>query len=362
MYHTLPHCHPHYSAPPQTHNCLSTQLCLLTIVHIPKSISSGPQLTPSLHLFFSSQTPAPQPTYYVTVTTEVQLTSDLRTTPPPPPPPPPSTTSTTTRPPPPSPSALAAATTQCPWGLPADSDDNKNDIVSPSSYGHHLRDPPPTSSGIHTAYATAVPISTTTTSTSYRTGGTKLKPSHDGRSRLSVVSHLRTTYARFLARLRTTDPVKLAYLRTSFVFAISVLVTWTPSSINRVYTLIHPDEVSYALNVASAAVLPLQGVWNAVIYFTTSARILREEANRFRWRRHQRRRGGGGGGRGRGGTAVAIRVGRRGEADRFEAAARRADGAAGGGLRGDSEELELGLRAVTRVGTVRGQKGGELDG
>lgn len=146
-----------------------------------------------------------------------------------------------------------------------------------------------------------------------------------------MVSHLRTTYARFLARLRTTDPVKLAYLRTSFVFAISVLVTWTPSSINRVYTLIHPDEVSYALNVASAAVLPLQGVWNAVIYFTTSARILREEANRFRWRRQQRRRGGGGGGRGRGGTAVAFRMGSRGEADRFEAAARRADGAAGGG-------------------------------
>src|SRR3569833_3386133 len=146
MYLSLPHCHPQFCAPPQTHICLSTQLCLLTIDHIPKSISSGPQLTPSLHLFFSSQTPAPQPTYYGTVTTKNQKTSDHQTTPPPPPPPPPSTTSTTTRPPTPSPSALAAATTHCPWGLPADSDDNKNAIVSPSSYGHHLRDPPPTSS------------------------------------------------------------------------------------------------------------------------------------------------------------------------------------------------------------------------
>lgn len=82
---------------------------------------------------------------------------------------------------------------------------------------------------------------------------------------------------RFGARLRHMDPVKLAYLRTSFVFAISILVTWTPSSINRVYTLIYPNKASYGLNIAAAVVLPLQGVWNAVIYFTTSWKIFREE-------------------------------------------------------------------------------------
>lgn len=82
---------------------------------------------------------------------------------------------------------------------------------------------------------------------------------------------------RFGAKLRNMDPVKLAYLRTSFVFAISVLVTWTPSSINRVYTLVYPDQASYGLNIAAAVVLPLQGVWNAVIYFTTSWKIFREE-------------------------------------------------------------------------------------
>lgn len=82
---------------------------------------------------------------------------------------------------------------------------------------------------------------------------------------------------RFGSRLRHMDPVKLAYLRTSFVFAISILVTWTPSSINRVYTLIYPDEASYGLNIAAAVVLPLQGVWNAVIYFTTSWKIFQEE-------------------------------------------------------------------------------------
>lgn len=87
---------------------------------------------------------------------------------------------------------------------------------------------------------------------------------------------------RFGARLRHMDPVKLAYLRTSFVFAISILVTWTPSSINRVYTLIYPDKASYGLNIAAAVVLPLQGVWNAVIYFTTSWKIFREEVEATR--------------------------------------------------------------------------------
>lgn len=123
------------------------------------------------------------------------------------------------------------------------------------------------------------------------------------------------------AKLRHLDPVKLAYLRTSFVFAISVLVTWTPSSINRVYNLIYPDKVSYPLNLASAAVLPLQGVWNAVIYFSTSWKILRQEwedlcrrtpwlrrlvvASSVAWSRSAGKRKGGGDGS-VGGPALAI--------------------------------------------------------
>lgn len=97
------------------------------------------------------------------------------------------------------------------------------------------------------------------------------------RRRLNVFQRISRGVRRFGAKLRNMDPVKLAYLRTSFVFAISVLVTWTPSSINRVYTLVYPDQASYGLNIAAAVVLPLQGVWNAVIYFTTSWKIFREE-------------------------------------------------------------------------------------
>lgn len=66
--------------------------------------------------------------------------------------------------------------------------------------------------------------------------------------------------ARLGSRLKGLDPVKLAYLRTSFIFAISILVTWTPSSINRVNDLVNPEHRSYGLNVATAVVLPLQGV------------------------------------------------------------------------------------------------------
>ncbi|KAI6430931.1 hypothetical protein MCOR24_001736 [Pyricularia oryzae] len=103
------------------------------------------------------------------------------------------------------------------------------------------------------------------------------RPKRRSTSRPSVLTRVQSSGHRITAKLRHMDPVKLAYLRTSFVFAISVLVTWTPSSINRVYNLVYPEQASYGLNLASAAVLPLQGVWNAVIYFSTSHKILREE-------------------------------------------------------------------------------------
>jgi hypothetical protein len=90
-------------------------------------------------------------------------------------------------------------------------------------------------------------------------------------------SYLRELWEKIKYKLHKLDPVKLAYLRTSFVFAISILVTWTPSSINRVYSFIYPESVSFSLNLASAIVLPLQGVWNAVIFIATSWGILKEE-------------------------------------------------------------------------------------
>lgn len=96
--------------------------------------------------------------------------------------------------------------------------------------------------------------------------------------REGLVARARDNLQRWRNRFNNMDPVKLAYLRTSFVFAISVFVTWTPSSINRVHDLIYSENASFALNLASAVVLPLQGVWNAVIFFSTSWKALRDEA------------------------------------------------------------------------------------
>ncbi|KAF4464747.1 G coupled receptor like [Fusarium albosuccineum] len=71
------------------------------------------------------------------------------------------------------------------------------------------------------------------------------------------------------------DPIKRAYLRTSFLFALSVLVTWIPSSLNRIHSWLVGTS-PYEYHVATAAVLPLQGLWNAVIFFVTSATPMKD--------------------------------------------------------------------------------------
>lgn len=140
------------------------------------------------------------------------------------------------------PPSIPPSAAQCPWA------------ESQGTQEHHFPDSPPT-----TGFQTISSISSRKTPPGGFKGG------------------ITSTLDRFRGKLNNMDPVKLAYLRTSFIFAVSVLVTWAPSSINRVYTLIYPDRVSFGLNMASAVVLPLQGVWNTVIYFTTSWAIVREE-------------------------------------------------------------------------------------
>ncbi|KAI1336123.1 hypothetical protein F5Y15DRAFT_212625 [Xylariaceae sp. FL0016] len=61
-----------------------------------------------------------------------------------------------------------------------------------------------------------------------------------------------------------------SYTKCALLFFTALLVTWIPSSANRVYSVIHTDEVSVALELMSALVLPLQGFWNALIYIVTS--------------------------------------------------------------------------------------------
>lgn len=60
------------------------------------------------------------------------------------------------------------------------------------------------------------------------------------------------------------------YTKVASLFFISLLVTWVPSSINRVYSLIYPEEISVPYAYAAGVVLSLMGFWNSVIYITTS--------------------------------------------------------------------------------------------
>ncbi|CAF9909200.1 MAG: hypothetical protein ALECFALPRED_005408 [Alectoria fallacina] len=82
------------------------------------------------------------------------------------------------------------------------------------------------------------------------------------------------------------------YTKVALLFFVSLLVTWVsshtppwnqaqvthpayqpfqvPSSINRVYSLIHPSLVSPRFTYGAGVVLPLMGFWNSIIYITTS--------------------------------------------------------------------------------------------
>ena len=61
-----------------------------------------------------------------------------------------------------------------------------------------------------------------------------------------------------------------AYTKVASLFFVSLLVTWVPSSINRVYSLIYPHSISIPYAYAAGVVLSLMGFWNSVIYITTS--------------------------------------------------------------------------------------------
>ncbi|KAG4422741.1 hypothetical protein IFR04_004089 [Cadophora malorum] len=65
-------------------------------------------------------------------------------------------------------------------------------------------------------------------------------------------------------RLSPTDKIKWAYTRCALLFAISILITWVPASVNRVYGLRYPTRPSFALNIGSAILGDLWGLVEGV--------------------------------------------------------------------------------------------------
>jgi len=89
----------------------------------------------------------------------------------------------------------------------------------------------------------------------------------------SSSAHRRPTQSRIHCPSGTIDPNKAAmkYCKCALLFFVALLITWVPSTINRIYTIVRPGEIIFGLNLAAAFVLPLQGFWNAVIYMATSS-------------------------------------------------------------------------------------------
>lgn len=80
------------------------------------------------------------------------------------------------------------------------------------------------------------------------------------------------------------NPGAWLYARVAFLFFLSMLIIWIPSSVNRVYSLAHPDRINFPLNYVSALVLPMQGFLNAIVYVLTSQTACRELVNALRGR------------------------------------------------------------------------------
>ena len=61
-----------------------------------------------------------------------------------------------------------------------------------------------------------------------------------------------------------------SYTKCAILFFTAMLITWIPSSANRVYSEVNDGKALLGLEYASAFVLPLQGLWNCLIYIVTS--------------------------------------------------------------------------------------------
>ncbi|KAL7918000.1 hypothetical protein ACQKWADRAFT_265005 [Trichoderma austrokoningii] len=66
------------------------------------------------------------------------------------------------------------------------------------------------------------------------------------------------------------DNAAWSYTKCALLFFTAMLVTWIPSSANRLYSLTHDKSTSVPLEFMSVLVLPLQGFWNCLVYITIS--------------------------------------------------------------------------------------------
>ncbi|KAJ5885878.1 hypothetical protein N7504_011714 [Penicillium tannophilum] len=59
------------------------------------------------------------------------------------------------------------------------------------------------------------------------------------------------------------------YAKRAILFFTSIVITWAPCTVNRLYSYAHPNNPSFVLNYLQSFFLPLQGFWNSCIYLST---------------------------------------------------------------------------------------------
>lgn len=89
---------------------------------------------------------------------------------------------------------------------------------------------------------------------------------------VNTTVHHRPSQPQSKGKVVDANRATLSYCYTACLFFVALIVTWVPSTINRLYTLIDDSSQPspFALDFASSLVLPLQGFWNLVIYIVTS--------------------------------------------------------------------------------------------
>ncbi|KAM0454347.1 hypothetical protein ACHAPV_008426 [Trichoderma viride] len=146
--------------------------------------------------------------------------------------------------------------------------------ISPTSYGYGG------GSSSETATATttrphSVHIATNLSNMSNRSDGSYYasSPPHKGSNPPRTGSHNNVASRAFRSirrRNHERDNAAWSYTKCALLFFTAMLITWIPSSANRLYSLTHDKSTSVPLEFMSVLVLPLQGFWNCLVYVTIS--------------------------------------------------------------------------------------------
>ncbi|KAJ5105101.1 hypothetical protein NUU61_002448 [Penicillium alfredii] len=120
--------------------------------------------------------------------------------------------------------------------------------------------------------ASSMPLGLSTMMTSSQESGPRIGPSPLRTDILLKTARpdLADSYSQRRVMTSESNSTIWAYTKYAMLFFIALLVTWVPSTANRVYALARPQDFSFGLNYASSFVLPLQGFWNSLIYVSIS--------------------------------------------------------------------------------------------